>query len=85
MHTTLIDQGLDLMLFGMGSVFVFLLLLVMATWTMSLLVNCWLPEEPSADSGAQPSEMSVPSTIDPQIVKAIQAAIGRHRAGGQCD
>ena len=45
MQTTLIDQGLDLMLFGMGSVFSFLLLLVLATRVMSLLVNRWLPEE----------------------------------------
>ena len=85
MHTTLIDQGLELMLFGMGSVFSFLLLLVLATRVMSLLVNRWLPEELVSGIVAKASAGASPSTIDPKIVKAIQTAIDRHRGGGKCD
>lgn len=83
MQTTLIDQGLDLMLFGMGSVFSFLLLLVLATRLMSLLVNRWLPEELVAENVANASAGAPPSTIDPKIVKAIQIAIDRHRDNGK--
>lgn len=83
MQTTLIDQGLDLMLFGLGSVFSFLLLLVLATRLMSLLVNRWLPEELVAKNVANASAGAPPSTIDPKIVKAIQIAIDRHRDNGK--
>jgi oxaloacetate decarboxylase gamma subunit len=81
MQTTLIDQGLDLMLFGMGSVFGFLLLLVLATRVMSLLVNRWLPEELVSGSVSEAGAGVQPSTIDPKIVKVIQSAIDRHRGG----
>ncbi len=85
MQTTLIDQGLNLMLFGMGSVFSFLLLLVLATQVMSLLVNRWLPEELVSGNVAQASAGALSMTIDPKTVKAIQTAIDRHRGGGKRD
>ena len=81
MQTTLIDQGLDLMLFGMGSVFGFLLLLVLATRVMSLLVNRWLPEELVSGNVSEVGAGVQSSTIDPKIVKVIQSAIDRHRGG----
>ena len=85
MQTTLIDQGLDLMLFGMGSVFSFLLLLVLATRVMSLLVNRWLPEELVSGNVSEAGAGVQPSTIDPKIVKVIQSAIDRHRGGRKRD
>ena len=85
MQTTLIDQGLNLMLVGMGSVFSFLLLLVLATQVMSLLVNRWLPEELVSGNVAQASAGAPSMTIDPKTVKAIQTAIDRHRGGGKRD
>jgi len=39
MQDNLIDQGISLMLFGMGTVFIFLTILVLATWLMSTLIN----------------------------------------------
>ena len=84
MQTTLIDQGFDLMLFGMGSVFSFLLLLVLATQVMSLLVNRWLPEE-LVSSNVVEASARASTTIDPKTVKAIQTAIDRHRGDGKCD
>ena len=71
-ETTLIDQGLNLMLYGMGTVFVFLTVLVGATVLMSSLVNRIAPaaeEIPEIDQ-SQPS---------PQIRSAIAKAIALHR------
>jgi len=71
----LIEQGLDLMLFGMGTVFVFLTVLVIVTASMSAIIRRWLPDE----------EMDIPSSakhhtdIDDRIVSIIQAAIAKHR------
>jgi oxaloacetate decarboxylase (Na+ extruding) subunit gamma len=64
MQDTLIDQGLTLMLAGMGTVFVFLTALVIAMTLMSLLVR-------RLQSGS-----SDPSSEE---LAAISAAITRHR------
>lgn len=48
MEATLIGQGLDLMLFGMGTVFTFLTLLVGVTHLMSMIVNKLATAEPDA-------------------------------------
>jgi len=69
------QQGIDLMLFGMGTVFVFLTLLVLVTHLMSRLIGRWLPEiEPEKTARRAADE------IDPHIVAVIQAAIDKHRA-----
>ena len=39
MQNTLVQQGIELMLFGMGTVFIFLALLVVVTTVMSALVE----------------------------------------------
>lgn len=65
MPDTLLAQGLMLMLTGMGTVFVFLSLLVVAMSAMSRLIG---RERPAAD--ADP---------DAETVAAITAAIERHR------
>lgn len=68
MESELIAKGLELMLVGMGTVFVFLTLLVGATTIMSALAMRWVPPQPAQDG---------PS--DAEIV-AISAAISRHRS-----
>jgi oxaloacetate decarboxylase gamma subunit len=75
-NDALIEQGLDLMLFGMGTVFVFLTLLVVATLLMSVLIRKWMPEQeaPLADK-ERPAEEG----IDPRIVRVIEAALAKHR------
>lgn len=47
---SLLDQGLQVMLYGMGTVFVFLTVLVLATHTLSRLVQRFGPVATSADS-----------------------------------
>ncbi len=66
MQQTLFDQGLTLMLVGMGTVFVFLTLLVAGMSLMALIVKRLTPAV--ADSGASDEEIA-----------AITAAIVRHR------
>ena len=69
----LIEQGLDLMLYGMGTVFVFLTLLVIVTALMSAIIQRWFPDDeaPTASSLAD-------STVDERIVAVIEAALAKH-------
>ena len=68
MDNTLLAQGLELMIAGMGTVFVFLSVLVVATTAMSALVRRF---------SAVPATVS--ETISEDEVAAISAAIARHR------
>jgi len=80
MQDTLIDQGINLMLFGMGTVFVFLTILVFATTVMSKLVNRFAPVSEHGPNQAEPALGSKSqNTIDPKIVSAIEKAIAQHR------
>ena len=65
MEATLLNQGLMLMLVGMGTVFVFLTLLVMA---MSLMAGIVRRLTPAVDAGVSDEEIA-----------AITAAIATHR------
>ena len=77
MDSLLISQGLDLMLYGMGTVFTFLTLLVGLTGLMSSAVMSFSPEEPVE---TEVSTHQIHSAIvDKKIVKVIQAAIDQHR------
>jgi oxaloacetate decarboxylase gamma subunit len=78
-ESTLLDQGIDMMLYGMGSVFVFLLALVVAISLLSRFIEKFFPEPlaplVSIDPGA-----SVATAVDPLTRKIVQAAIDQHRA-----
>ena len=77
MEASLISQGIDLMLYGMGTVFTFLTLLVGLTALMSFTVNRYAKEEPiTGDSEAHQIHTAL---VEPKIVKVIQAAIDQHR------
>jgi len=82
MQDTLIDQGISLMLYGMGTVFVFLTIMVAATTIMSKLVNKLSPEL-QAVSDKAPITPSASSSNDatpsPQVLEAIKQAIASHR------
>jgi oxaloacetate decarboxylase (Na+ extruding) subunit gamma len=74
METSLLLQGVQLMLVGMGTVFVFLTLLVFATRAMSALVLRWQPRSVTVPPG------QVPGVSDDEIA-AITAAISAYRRG----
>lgn len=85
MQDTLIDQGLNLMLFGMGTVFVFLTILVFATTLMSALVNRFAPVakvDPAATKTLRvvsPIAATTSPTVSPNIISAIEKAVAAHR------
>ncbi|MEH6648472.1 MAG: OadG family protein [Motiliproteus sp.] len=74
----LINEGLTLMVFGMGFVFVFLTLLVFVTGLMSRFVERYLPEPVSAAPAAAPAPVT--ATDDGQLVAVISAAIKQYRS-----
>lgn len=77
MKQTLLEQGLDLLIYGMGTVFVFLSLLVICTVIMSRFIGYFFSEAP------EPAESPVPVAgprVSPKILAVIQAAIHEHRA-----
>jgi oxaloacetate decarboxylase gamma subunit len=75
---SLVTQGLELMVFGMGTVFVFLTMLVFVTTIMSRLVLKYAPEPEvvPAKSARKPAQ----GGVDPQLLKVLSAAVKEHRA-----
>lgn len=69
MDLTLLEEGLSLMMVGMGTVFFFLTVLVFATIAISRLV-----------SKLQPAAAEASESISREEVAVITAAIKRHRA-----
>lgn len=64
------QSSIELMLLGMGTVFVFLVLLVIATTAMSAVINKLSPQAiPAASHG----------DIDAEIAAAAAAAFARHK------
>lgn len=68
-------KGVELMLFGMGTVVVFLSLLVVVTSAMSALVNRFAPVEETA-----PTPKSGETLADSVLLAVITAAIHKHRS-----
>ena len=80
MDESLLRQGLDLMLFGMLTVVVFLALLVLATSALSALVRRFAPPAPLPEPAWAAQRSAVPAQgPSPAVVAAISAAIARHR------
>ena len=77
----LLNQGLELAMFGMGTVFVFLALLIAATKTMSALVLKFQPALADTVAAAATQSNLIPE--DGQLVAVISAAIMRHRHKNQ--
>ncbi len=73
---TLISEGMNLMLLGMGTVFVFLTLLVIVTTIMSSLVQKYAPVQPA---GAKTPGAT--GQLDEATLFAVfSAAIHAHRS-----
>ncbi len=81
MGTELLQQGFDLMLFGMGTVFVFLALLVVGTIAMSNIIARFFPEPAKEEPVISPSSnVDASQQITPKTLKIIQEAILLHRS-----
>ncbi|RDL42648.1 oxaloacetate decarboxylase [Marinomonas piezotolerans] len=75
----LINDGLGLMMLGMGFVFLFLGILIFATTYMSKLLTHYFPEVMPATKKPQRAPANGPAAVDPNIAAAITAAIHQHR------
>ncbi|MEW5249568.1 OadG family protein [Microbulbifer discodermiae] len=73
MEDSLLQQGLDITLFGMGIVFSFLLVLVIATGFMSRIVTRSFPEPEDAPP------LSNPQSDSDRLKAIVRAAIEQHR------
>lgn len=90
--SSLLTEGLTLMLYGMGFVFVFLTLLVIATSTMSVLVTKYeksagvLPKDgvpsPTAviPQHAHPAPKQHQKHDDTTLLAVLSAAVNKHRS-----
>lgn len=78
MQQTLWQQGVELMLFGMGTVFVFLSLLIVMTTMMSAFIQRFVKPEPVQTPASATSEQS--SANDQHLIAVISAAIHKYRS-----
>ncbi|PID55068.1 MAG: oxaloacetate decarboxylase [Gammaproteobacteria bacterium] len=79
MESNIINQGLELMLYGMGTVVVFLTLLVLATSFMSWAIARFFPEPVTPPPVAGKEQPVVAAADDATLVAVISAAIAHHR------
>ncbi|WHI47963.1 OadG family protein [Microbulbifer sp. ZKSA004] len=75
MQETLLQQGLDITLFGMGIVFTFLLLLVIGTGIMSRVISRYFPEAEPVSHAPSPTA----GNDKAHLHAVIKAAIEQHR------
>lgn len=76
MQNQLIQQGIELMLYGMGTVLTFLVLLIIATTVMSSLLHRFAKPEP-IESAAPAAKAA---NNDEHLIAVISAAIHKYRA-----
>lgn len=81
MQNTLMQQGVDLLIYGMGTVLVFLTLLVIATAIMSRLMQRYFPDPVVAESTRPHSAVGAGAEVEvePPLRSAIEKAIKLHR------
>lgn len=75
-----LNAGLELMMLGMGIVFVFLTILIFALRGMTALAN-WLHQEPPQAAAGAPAPRVVTDqgAADPAVMKVIEAAVKHYR------
>jgi len=77
METNLVLEGVKFMILGMGTVFVFLMVMIVCMNIMSSVINKFFPEpQPSAGTSSTNTQDD-----KKKIVAAITAAIAYHRQG----
>ncbi|MDH3995025.1 MAG: OadG family protein [Gammaproteobacteria bacterium] len=81
MQGDMMSQGIELMLYGMGTVVLFLALLVVATTAMSRFIGRYFPEpEPPVQAALQRLHAQNKPAGDPNLVAVITAAVHQHRS-----
>jgi oxaloacetate decarboxylase (Na+ extruding) subunit gamma len=71
--TELMSSGVELMLMGMGIVYAFLAMLIVAISVMAELIARFFPAEPVVEIQVQP-------VVDRGTIAAISAAVHKYRA-----
>ena len=79
-QVSLMQQGIDLMLFGMGTVFIFLVVLIGATVAMSAAVKLVAGKPLVSPLQASASVSEAGKAEQGELVAVITAAITQHRA-----
>ncbi|MGR0279518.1 OadG family protein [Marinomonas dokdonensis] len=78
--TGLLEDGIGLMVLGMGFVFLFLILLIFATTYMSRLLNHFFPDAPVPEAAAPAAPLAANNTrVDEHLKAVITAAVHQHR------
>jgi oxaloacetate decarboxylase gamma subunit len=80
MSASLVSQGLELLVYGMGTVVVFLGLLVYATRLMSQVILRFFPEPvvvPRTEKAASAAQEN--PAVSPELLAVIAAAVHQHR------
>lgn len=78
METNLVIEGIKFMFLGMGTVFSFLVIMILFMNAMSFVIHKFFPEP---QASADVSTTSAPKQDNKKIVAAITAAIKYHRKG----
>ncbi|OQK16811.1 hypothetical protein AU255_02580 [Methyloprofundus sedimenti] len=73
-------QGVELMLTGMGIVFLFLVMLIAVVKLMAYCVATFIPEVDVTATRATPVQAVSSNAISPSVTAAITAAVHQHRA-----
>ena len=83
METNLVVEGLKFMALGMGTVFLFLTMMILCMYMMSNLINRFFSELKIKEDVASTSCNSdkVYKKNNPKMIAAITAAIIHHRKG----
>ena len=76
MPDDILIKGLDLLLYGMGTVIVFLSVLVALTSVMSRTIAQYFPEP---ESTATPEKLDSGAPVSALTLRILQAAVDRHR------
>ncbi len=72
--TDQLNAGVELMLVGMGIVFIFLAMLIVAVNLMSAIVLRFFPSAPTVQTAP------VTGSVDPGVIAAITAAVSQYRS-----
>ncbi|MBV1788843.1 OadG family protein [Marinobacterium sp. D7] len=80
----LLSEGLELLVFGMGFVFVFLTLLVISTGFMSKLVNKYMPAPAPQAKRARANASALPKANsgakNDELIAVMTAAVHKYRS-----